>query len=800
MKRRFVITAFAVLSLLVSFSIITATPTHAACFNPAGNAGDVIYNGGYRVEQYCNGGSWQKMGGAGDTASGLVGWWKFDDGSGTSAADSSGNGNTGTLTNGPPWTAGMLNGALTFNGTNQYVNLGGAASLAGGSAVTVSAWVKSTGSDGEIVARRDLSQGSMSWELLITGGKARFTNMTSAGSNFDYQVTSGSSISTGVWTHIAGVYTSSDGVLRIYVNGVADGTTIGSGTIAAHSGVKTFVGAYSDASSLPANSFAGTIDDVRVYNRALSASDVMTLYTSTGGTSGDIKTGLIHYWKLDEAPGTTTAADSAGTATLSKTGTVDFTTSGKINNGLSLPSDSTLKYLSAASFADIDGASTLTMSLWFKRATSTSVLEVGGENSGVEQTAVRAQNDGSTVFAVGNNAGTSWASSGAAGAGTAWHLATMVYDGTQTGNANQLKGYIDGVQQTLSFTGPPPAALGTGNTLRIGDAGAGAFPFDAGTIDEVRVYNRALSASDVLTLYNTTATACAGPVDYAGDEIYNADYHVPQFCNGTNWIATGKVPGAGGAGCSSPAGSEGDTMYNKDSRAMQYCDGTNWNAFGGNVPLSGLVGWWNFDEGSGTSAADSSGNGATGTFNGSPLATWTTSGKIGGAVVFDGSNNTIITGTRTYFDQAPFTVSVWVKYNALPSSNANGMTLVEGGISVSPYTVWELYSLGPSNDIVMIVYDSGDVQHSIASNSAVSTGQWYHVVATVDSSYNIKLYINGVQQTATANSGSMYSAATFLNISAYSGGGTFNGTIDDPRVYNRALSASEVWRLYNGAP
>ena len=88
---------------------------------PGGNAGDVIYYGGYQSDMYCDGGAWISMGGpVGNTTNGLVGWWKLDDGSGTSAMDSSGNGNTGTLNNSPTWTtSGMNGGALTFNGTNQ---------------------------------------------------------------------------------------------------------------------------------------------------------------------------------------------------------------------------------------------------------------------------------------------------------------------------------------------------------------------------------------------------------------------------------------------------------------------------------------------------------------------------------------------------------------------------------------------------------------------------------------------------------------------------------------------------------
>jgi len=61
--------------------------------------------------------------------------------------------------------------------------------------------------------------------------------------------------------------------------------------------------------------FGGKIDDVRIYNRALSAADIMTLYTSTGGASGDINSNLAGYWKLDDANGNL-AADSTGNGSL----------------------------------------------------------------------------------------------------------------------------------------------------------------------------------------------------------------------------------------------------------------------------------------------------------------------------------------------------------------------------------------------------------------------------------------------------------------------------------------------------
>lgn len=84
----------------------SSNKARASCTNPVGSDGNLIYNGDYHVPQYCNGVSWVAMATTTTvpTTNGLVGYWKLNDGSGTSAVDSSGGGNTGTLTNGPTWT------------------------------------------------------------------------------------------------------------------------------------------------------------------------------------------------------------------------------------------------------------------------------------------------------------------------------------------------------------------------------------------------------------------------------------------------------------------------------------------------------------------------------------------------------------------------------------------------------------------------------------------------------------------------------------------------------------------------
>ena len=75
--------------------------------------------------------------------------------------------------------------------------------------------------------------------------------------------------------------------------------------------------------------------------------------------------------------------------------------------------------------------------------------------------------------------------------------------------------------------------------------------------------------------------ACANPVKDAGDIVYNSDYHVPQYCNGTTWRAMGRIwTGASGGGCTDPVGTEGVFVYNADYAVMQYCDSSVWRAMG----------------------------------------------------------------------------------------------------------------------------------------------------------------------------------------------------------------------------
>lgn len=97
----------------------------------------------------------------------------------------------------------------------------------------------------------------------------------------------------------------------------------------------------------------------------------------------------------------------------------------------------------------------------------------------------------------------------------------------------------------------------------------------------------------LILFWGTSAFAqCANPAADEGEIIYNTDYNVHQYCNGSAWIAFGALnPGAGGSGCGVPAGIAGDLMYNSAHHVLQYCDGDDWRAVGGGMTVSsGLSG------------------------------------------------------------------------------------------------------------------------------------------------------------------------------------------------------------------
>jgi len=206
---------------------------------------------------------------------GLVAAYDFDAGSGTTLADASGNGNTGTIS-GATWaTAGKFGKALSFNGANAVVNVPSSVALEVTTGVTLEAWVYPTSFNADyqsIIAKPiDSTFNGISYVLQ---GASRPTSVPSfATSVSPGNLLGAAPLPLNTWSHLAGTY---DGVTaRLYINGVQVNSQAQSGSIAT-SPEMLRIGL----------SWAGMIDELRIYNRALSASDVQRdMNTSVGGNT-----------------------------------------------------------------------------------------------------------------------------------------------------------------------------------------------------------------------------------------------------------------------------------------------------------------------------------------------------------------------------------------------------------------------------------------------------------------------------------------------------------------------------------
>jgi len=206
----------------------------------------------------------------------------------------------------------------------------------------------------------------------------------------------------------------------------------------------------------------------------------------------------------------------------------------------------------------------------------------------------------------------------------------------------------------------------------------------------------------------------------------------------------------------------------------------------------GLIGYWKFDEGSGTTVQDSSGLGNTATLIGEP--TWTV-GKIGGALQFDGIDDYVNLGTPlSQLDGAyAFSIVFWIKVNSLPFSGDQGV-ICRG--ADSRRVPWILTRGGQSSLLMTAeTVEGGAYDVSVGTRNLAPT-RWQQLAFTWDGS-NARSYLDGtLASTASSTGSTLASANANLIFAKHSTGGYFAGALDDVRIHNRALSAAEVADLF----
>ncbi|MCL5017379.1 MAG: LamG domain-containing protein [Patescibacteria group bacterium] len=214
---------------------------------------------------------------------------------------------------------------------------------------------------------------------------------------------------------------------------------------------------------------------------------------------------------------------------------------------------------------------------------------------------------------------------------------------------------------------------------------------------------------------------------------------------------------------------------------------------------NGLVGHWKFDEISGTTAYDSSGNGNNGNLINSPTRMTSANCKVGSCLQFNGSNNAVDVGSGSSLDMSSvnkMTFSMWVKPTSYPVGS-----IVE---TLRQYNDFLMSWRGDSGGFWQIGITQSNSTKAVvqsATSATIPINTWTFVSMTADGSY-VRLYINGTFFGLTTYDGTLGNIGGYSTIiGAYRNDGSrsFPGLIDDVRIYNRALSASEVAQLYNSA-
>lgn len=374
---------------------------------------------------------------------------------------------------------GKLGQAVKFNGATDYIDWGSV----GGGIQTIAFWVRfSTTTTSMNILEID---GTDKIET-DSGGNIVATSFPNATIH-----TNGSSVTTkpnvGEWMHV--VVTDSTGVNL-------SSFTTGSTT----------------------KYFGGSLDDIRIFNRELSVDEINRLYglgatTKIGKTlttNPDLENGLVLHWSFD---GKDVDLDATSAEILDRSASEldgnwqnhgDTTRPGKLGQAIDL--DGTNDYISVADNAAISGLSALTWSAWVwwdEQVSDASHILAKGNDTSQREFRFRNESSGNVTFMISNDGNTASVANSIEVPNThfetnQWYHVVGTYDDA---NSDLLQLYIDGELYDTA-TGESGGIFDGSAEFVVGDAGGGTGVNFDGRVDDVRVYNRVLSADEVIRLYH----------------------------------------------------------------------------------------------------------------------------------------------------------------------------------------------------------------------------------------------------------------------------------------------------------
>ena len=490
---------------------------------------------------------------------GMISYWKFDEGSGLTASDSA-DANHGTFVSDPVWTSGQVGGALRFDGVDDYVDVSSV--TCGGIGLTLEAWVKANDSSPNnwkgIVGG---DSAAPQWQITLGQNRGSLTIwceiQTSTGNHWLGWDTG--SISTSDWTHIAMTYDGSS--FTEYVNGVpgvsqpVSGTLVGWAPGWPNIGRGHYLGIGSDKYL-----FNGAIDEVAIYDRALTAEEIQQHYLNgLDGLGYEVECvapplDMVSWWPGDETTGATTE-DIVDTYHGTLIGDATFA-SGKVGNALSF--DGVGDYVSIGNMGDFPVQGTI--DFWMKAEAVQNyrnpfTTNYNGVNAGIrfEEHSSHGGFTNSFYAVVGDDTSdygghvfrytASEPPYNNPMQANTWYHVALVWDTT----ANNVKGYWDGVKAFDASHNAWPTEM---QDVAIGN-GYSTDRYWDGLVDEVEIFNRALTAEEIQAIY---AAGSAGKCKVEPNQPPVADAGPNQMIECTNY-PTGTLVTLDGSSSYDPEGS-----------------------------------------------------------------------------------------------------------------------------------------------------------------------------------------------------------------------------------------------------
>ena len=711
--------------------------------------------------------------------SGMQAWFPLTEGTGTSAQCILHPSHTGTLGSSVSWESSEIGTSVVSDGANLTggINTGNPSSVQITGDLTISAWVKcdsSTPSSNQyIVSKYGTGAGQRAYAIaLLTSGSVRFTYQSSGNPyNGAEDVDSAATLTAGNWHFVVGTFQASTAG-KIYIDGELDTSNTSSVPSSIfNSSSDVYISGIDDG---PSNCFDGNIQNVKIYNRALSAAEIATLYhrpwegsnygdiwpysppaagsmtLSTDTSATSIMADIEGWWVMTDGSGTT-LTDISGNgrdATLYGTNTWEnekLGTANRFDNSVSRTSHAE----TANTQPDLTGG--YTFSTWVKHEE----LAQGSTNkygAGIVLGNSLGSSDFEVYFRGNHTAQHPQVTHNRSNGGTyasyyinnvnytddnnVWVNFAVTYDGSI------IKIYRDGVYQAASSSVAAPVSTSGYkiylNELPVVAANGGLTC----SMQNTRLWSRALSATEIAVLHERP---------WEGIEYGDTFHHDPP----------------------APA-----SMLPLTSDAIN----------------TDQVGWWPLTETDdyASGAADISGGGNNGTQSGGVLSS---ASVLGGVASFDGSNDQFDISHNSSYNAGTtgeLTVTAWAKFDTFGTYRV--IVSKDNGFN-SGAREWLIYGEPSGNRVSAQLFDSSGTAYGVGTGfNTIDAGVWYFFSIVWDGT-DLKLFVDGSVASTVSAAITPRTSTEDVQI-GYNGRFRHDGDISNVRVWSRALTADEIWSIY----